>query len=242
MPSCFFVGENEIKKLTVKLVIFDFDGTLGDTRHNIVVTMQQVMRLLGLAVADEQTCASTIGLPLSSCFSTIYKGMTDEEAEHCAEAYRQYFFENAKRLVPQSFPHVKETLTALKQQRLSMAIASSRTSRSLLGFVNDMGFAPYISHVVGCEDVAHPKPHPESVRRILSAMGGIDAAEAIMVGDMPVDIHMGQAAGTRTCAVTYGNASRDELTATKPDYMIDDISQLIAIIERHDLQHMSTTM
>ena len=48
--------------MNIRLIIFDFDGTLGDTRHNIVLTMQQTMVELHLPVADEAACAATIGL------------------------------------------------------------------------------------------------------------------------------------------------------------------------------------
>ena len=216
--------------MATRLVIFDFDGTLGDTRQNIVMTMQQVMRRLGLAVADERTCAATIGLPLADCFRRIYDGMDAREAERCAEAYRQFFFANAKRLVPQPFPHVLETMGALARKGVAMAIASSRTSRSLEGFVTDMGFRRYIGYVVGCEDVAHPKPHPEPVIRVLEALH-FAPEEAMVVGDMPVDIMMGAAAGVCTCAVTYGNGTREELSAAQPDFMIDSLAELFGLLQ-----------
>lgn len=54
--------------MNIRLIIFDFDGTLGDTRHNIVLTMQQTMVELHLPVADEAACAATIGLPLEDCW------------------------------------------------------------------------------------------------------------------------------------------------------------------------------
>jgi len=50
------------------------------------------------------------------------------------------------------------------------------------------------------------------------------------VGDMPVDIMMGNAAGAHTCAVTYGNASREELIASGADYLIDDMSELLSLV------------
>ena len=52
----------------IRLVVFDFDGTLGDTRRNIVLTMQDTLRRLGLPLAGEEECAATIGLPLPECF------------------------------------------------------------------------------------------------------------------------------------------------------------------------------
>jgi phosphoglycolate phosphatase len=210
---------------SIRLVIFDFDGTMADTRHNIVITMQRMMRELGMSVADDETCASTIGLPLKDCFRKIFPELTDEGAEHCAETYRQIFFANAKDLVPNLFPHVQETIDLLYAHHIKMAIASSRTSASLLGFIREMNLTDKIAMVVGSDEVTHHKPHPEPVNVILSALD-VPAPEAIVVGDMPVDILMGAAAGTHTCAVTYGNASKEELSSAGAEFLIDNMSEL----------------
>ena len=215
--------------MNIRLVIFDFDGTMADTRHNIVLTMQRVMWELGMPVADEDTCASTIGLPLKDCFRKIFPELTDDGAEHCAETYRQIFFANAKSLVPNMFPHVQETIDLLHAHRVQMAIASSRTSASLLGFIREMHLTDKIVMVVGSDEVTHHKPHPEPVNVILSALD-VPASETFVVGDMPVDILMGSAAGTHTCAVTYGNASAEELSAAGADFLIEDMAELANIV------------
>ena len=62
------MGTDVIRDMSIKLIIFDFDGTLGDTRRNIVVTVQDVMKELNLPLQDEHVCASTIGLPLKGCY------------------------------------------------------------------------------------------------------------------------------------------------------------------------------
>ena len=215
--------------MNIRLVIFDFDGTMADTRHNIVITMQRVMRELGMPVADEETCASTIGLPLKDCFRKIFPELTDDGAEHCAETYRQIFFANAKSLVPSMFPHVQETIDLLHAHRIRMAIASSRTSASLHGFIREMRLTGKIAMVIGSDEVSHHKPHPEPVNVILSELG-VPASETLVVGDMPVDILMGSAAGTHTCAVTYGNASAEELSTAGADFLIGDMAELATIV------------
>lgn len=70
----------------MKLIILDFDGTLGDTRSFIVHTMQQTLRELNLPLRTETQCAATIGLPLKQCFTSMLS-MTDEMGERCAEVY-----------------------------------------------------------------------------------------------------------------------------------------------------------
>ena len=106
---------------------------MADTRHNIVLTMQRVMRELGMPVADEETCASTIGLPLKDCFRKIFPELTDDGAEHCAETYRQIFFANAKSLVPDMFPHVQETIDLLARLRREVPGIHIRTTL-MVGF------------------------------------------------------------------------------------------------------------
>ena len=214
--------------MNIRLIIFDFDGTLGDTRHNIVLTMQQTMVELHLPVADEAACAATIGLPLEDCFKQIYPNLTDDSIIKCAAVYRHIFEINKKKLIPAMFPHVKETLHRLHQQGYVLTVASSRSSASLNDFLHDMDIAVYISYVVGADDVTHAKPDPEPVLKTLMALH-VPAHEVLVVGDMPVDIMMGRNASTRTCAVTYGNASRHQLEAAGADFIIDDLAELIKI-------------
>ena len=61
---------------------------------------------------------------------------------------------------------------------------------------------------------------------------GCHADEALVVGDMPVDILMGRHAGARTCAVTYGNATREQLTEARADVVIDDMQELLQVVGR----------
>ena len=148
----------------------------------------------------------------------------------CAKTYREIFEINRKQLVPKLFPHVKETLEALFERGVGMTIASSRQSRSLNGFLNDMEIAGFISYVVGADSVTMAKPHPEPVLKTLAAMG-VPPEEALVVGDMPVDILMGKRAGTMTCGVIYGNSSRKELEEAGADHIIDDLPTLLEIIQ-----------
>lgn len=130
--------------MNIQLIIFDFDGTLGNTRHNIVLTIQQTMEELHLPVADEAACAATIGLPLEDCVRQIYPNMTDDSIIESATVYRHIFEINKKKLEPTLFPHVKETLQELHLQGYMLTVTSSHSSASLNGFLHDMDIAAYI--------------------------------------------------------------------------------------------------
>ena len=213
-----------------KIIILDFDGTLGDTRMNIVKTLQQTLEQFSLPVADEAECAATIGIPLFDAFLQLVPSLTREQAQECVELYRDIFEVNKKMLLPKLFPHVLDTMRQLHSKGIILTIASSRSNVSLHDFVREMGLQPYVSYVIGAEDVTHAKPQPEPVLKTLSHFG-LNAGDALVVGDMHYDILMGKNAGAKTCGVTYGNATRQQLEESGADYIIDDFAQLFNIVD-----------
>ena len=217
--------------MSIKLIIFDFDGTLGDTRRNIVTTMQMTIKELQLPSRTEAECAATIGLPLAGCFRTLFPDIQEELIPRCAETYRRIFNENLRKITPEAFPGVVKTLKTLKEQGLTLTIASSRSRNSLTELTRDMGIADYISYLIGADDVKEAKPKPEPVLKTLAAMQ-FAASETLVVGDMAVDIQMGANAGAKTCGVTWGNGSREDLNEAGADYIIDSMEELIDIADK----------
>ena len=231
--------------MCVKLIILDFDGTLGYTRRNIVMTMQDVMRELNLPLQDEHVCASTIGLPLKGCYAQMFPQLNADELDRCAEVHRRCFTENLKKITPMPFPQVKETLEVLRNHGICLAIASSRTSESLRDLLGRMGIDSLFSCIIGAQDIVHAKPDAEPVLKILDILGFM-ADETLVVGDMDVDILMGANAGTKTCGVTWGNGTREalgsaalhrkELNEAGADFIIDRMEELIDILYTKEKQ------
>ena len=214
------------------LIIFDFDGTLGDTRQNIVKTMQMTIAELRLPNRSEEECASTIGLPLAGCFKALFPDIQDDIIDQCAETYRRIFNENLRNIQPQAFPGVVETLSMLHQKGFTLTIASSRSHNSLTELTQNMGIADYICYLLGADDVKEAKPQPEPVLKTLAAMH-FKASQTLVVGDMAVDILMGVHAGAKTCGVTWGNGTIKELQEAGADYIIDSMEDLINLPYYH---------
>ena len=226
------MGTNGIRNMSIKLIIFDFDGTLGDTRRNIVTTMQMAIKEMQLPERSEAECASTIGLPLAGCFKTLFPDIQEELIPlipRCAETYRRIFNENLQKITPEAFPGVVKTLKTLKEQGLELTIASSRSRNSLTELGHNMGITDYISYLIGADDVKEAKPKPEPVLKTLAAMH-YTANETLVVGDMAVDILMGANAGAKTCGVTWGNGTREEFKEAGADFIIDRMEELIRIV------------
>ena len=213
------------------LIIFDFDGTLGDTRRNIVTTMQMTINELQLPYRSEDECASTIGLPLAGCFKTMFPDLQESFLLRCAETYRRIFNDNLLTIKPKAFPGVVATMSALKERGYTLTIASSRSRNSLKELTHDMGIADYISYILGADDVKEAKPKPEPVLKTLADMH-FNAGETLVVGDMAVDILMGANAGAKTCGVTWGNGSREELENAGATFIIDRMEEILEIVEK----------
>lgn len=213
----------------MKLIIFDFDGTLADTRGYIVATMHKTMRQLGLPLRPAEECAATIGLPLKGCFQQLYPGIQDAEAELYMATYRRLFDKDRDASSVDLFPGVKETLQNLKKKGYLLSIASSRTTRTMVQMLEEKELVSPFSLFIGVTEVQNAKPHPEPVLKTLEALE-VPASEALVVGDMPVDILMGSRAGAHTCGVTYGNSTRSELLEAGADYIIDSFTELESLL------------
>ncbi len=215
--------------MNIKLVIFDFDGTLMDTRKPIIMAKQETMRQMGLAVADEQTCAETIGLSSKLGFAHTYPDLSDEMLDLCVQNYRKYFEEIIKTEPPTLFAGVVDMLNKLKENGIVCTIATSRNGKSVREFLDQMKIANYFSYVLAAEDTTLLKPNAEPVIKTLHDLG-YDKEQTLVVGDMPFDILMGKNAGVYTCGVTYGNSDRDGLLEAGADFVIDGMGELMDIL------------
>ena len=230
----------------MKYIIFDFDGTIGDSQSLIVKTLQDTMRARKLEVKSEEACAKTIGLRLDEAFVALF-GMSDEEGLECAATYREIFLDNKKTMIVQPFPHVIDTLRELHRRGYILGMASSRNHCSLDGYVKQMQLENIFSSIVAGDDVEHVKPAPDMVFEALGEMLGMKnpgasaedvlnpvtsaedvkdvLAETLVVGDMNFDVDMAHNAGCKACAVTYGNGTREQLASA--EFIIDDFAELL---------------
>jgi len=213
----------------IKAILFDFDGTLADTVEGIILTMRHTLIEMGLPAPSDAEMVQTIGLPLWRSLQ-IVGGFTDEKTtEEAVETYRRLFptfeLEHIK-----MFPKVVENVKLLKNRGLRLAICTSRGAGSLTRILTRYGIFDEFETMVTASDNLPSKPAPDMVLVLLDRMG-LNPDEAIVVGDTTFDICMGNAAGCRTCAVTYGNHSREQLTELNPTWIVDDFQEVADVIQ-----------
>ena len=181
---------------------------------------------MGLPEADPVAIAKTIGLPLTECFR-IATAAPDNQVEEAAAIYRDIFPSLALDHIT-LFPGVLDTLAKLHRLGITMAIVSSRHHMSLDPLMTSLGITRYIplDHAYGEDETLRPKPAPDLALKAMDSLG-IEGSQTLVVGDTIYDLQMGAAAGCRTCGVTYGNQSRQQLLAANPDHLIDTFPALL---------------
>lgn len=214
----------EIKK--AKNLIFDFDGTLVDTAPLIVSTMQATIREMGLPPKSDEECRATIGLRLEEIPSVLWNGGEGLSTKFAA-TYRRLFDELKRPIKVECFAGVDEGLRKLRAHGYGIAIAGSRSHKSLDEYVSDFGWGGLLDAVIGGNDVEHGKPAPDAVYVICNRLGW-NPEECLVTGDAIYDILMGKNAGSMTCGVAYGNQTREQLMCANPDWIVDKFNELVS--------------
>lgn len=212
------------KKMSIRTILFDLDGTLIDTNQLIHASFIHTFNQYNLSFTENEIMAFN-GPPLAETFKKIdpmrAEEMIDTYCEHNHRVHDQYV---------KVFPKVVETLEQLKNLEVKMGVVTTKMKEGVqLGLAaTDIGH--YFDSIITLNDVKRPKPDPEPV---LKAMGELDAnAETtIMVGDNFHDIESGRNAGIKTAGVAWSQKGKQHLLAYNPTYMLEEMTDLLRYVE-----------
>jgi HAD superfamily hydrolase (TIGR01549 family) len=213
---------------TADLVIFDFDGTLADSKALLSALVVRSLAESGLDVVAPERIGRLIGLPLLEVLAAA-SGERPESLREVAALYRRHAATPEVIAAFRLFPGARATLERLAGDGKRLAIATSKSRAITERILDSLGLGALILTVVGGDCVAEGrgKPHREAVDLALSRAGAC-RERALVVGDTTYDIEMGRSAGVVTIAATYGMHDRATLAAAGPACFIDDIAQLVA--------------
>src|SRR3989338_823838 len=214
--------------IALDVIMFDVDGTLVDSAADIVKAMNYTLRLLGMSERPPSTIASYIGtgvkdLVKKSLWRRAAAGLVEKGVAVFSDYYMEHSAEKSK-----LYPHVKETLEYFKDKR--KFILTNRYTKFADTTLREFGIREHFEEIIGGDDESCLKPSACVLDRALPGFK-IERAKAIMIGDMTIDIQTGKNSRIKTCWVTYGLGKREDVVKLKPDYIIDDIIELKAIIK-----------
>lgn len=210
--------------MKINTLLFDLDGTLINTNELIIESFLHTLNKYYPDKYKREDIFPFIGPTLYETFESI----NPEKMEEMVQIYRKFNHEQHDKLVTE-FETVFETIQTLKEKGFKLGIVTTKIRTTVNMGLKLTKLDQFFDVVVTLDDVEHAKPNPEP---IFKALEQLDAKpeEAIMVGDNHHDIGAGKNAGTKTAGVAWSIKGRDYIESFQPDYVLDKMSDLLAIV------------
>ncbi|HLW79421.1 MAG TPA: HAD-IA family hydrolase [Terriglobia bacterium] len=215
----------------IRLVIFDLDGTLIDSKQDLVASVNAMRQAMGLGLLPEEVIASYVGRGVATLIRrALANGAPDEVGDETVSRATQFFLDYYwihKLDHTVAYSGVAEALDHLAGRKLAVLTNKPVVfSRAILA---DLGLAPHFCFIYGGNSFAAKKPDPAGVIRLMADTGSTPA-QTMIVGDSDTDVLTGRNAGVWTCGVNYGLAPQT-LESSPPDVIIDDLRELPRLLD-----------
>ncbi len=208
----------------MKLLIFDLDGTLIDSKLDLVHSVNAARGLMGLPVISEELVASYVGngapvLMRRALGPDASEADVQRALEYFLNYYREHMLDNTR-----LYPGVQEALDRLHQAGSKLAVLTNKPARFSRAIVEGLGLGGHFFRVYGGNSFAQKKPDPIGIETLLSE-SGVARNLTIMVGDSGVDVQTARNAGVKACGVTYG-FQPESFDQNPPDLLVDNMEAL----------------
>lgn len=212
--------------MTVKLAVFDCDGTLVDGQAAVCEAMESAFAFAGLASPPRPLIRRIVGLSLPQAVRHLAPEAAEEQQRLVVEAYKEAFrtARTSGTLEEPLFDGIAELVDRLVAQGWALGVATGKSDRGLVACLTGHGL---IDRFVTLQTAdRHPsKPHPAMLEAALFEAGA-SAAHAVMIGDTVYDIDMARAAGVRAIGVDWGYHTPEELLESGAELVVSTAAQL----------------
>ena len=224
---------------SIRLVIFDLDGTLIDSRLDLVHSVNAALRHIERPELADDVIASYVGDGAPILIQRALGAEAGDETlvrrglEFFLSYYREHKLDHTT-----VYPGIAQALSAIQgssngtpnspnQTPRKLAVLTNKPVNPSRAIVDALGMGQFFAQVYGGNSFATKKPDPEGARKLLEE-SGVKPEQAAIVGDSHVDVCTGRNAGLWTVGVTYGFAPR-ALANETPDVLVDSAQELGAV-------------
>jgi phosphoglycolate phosphatase len=212
--------------MNIQLAIFDLDGTLIDSKKDLVDSVNATRAHAGLAPLEDHVVASYVGNGAPVLIRRAFPDVTDEEHARLLRYFLDYYREHMLDATT-LYPGVREALDRLHASDVALAVLTNKPVRFSVGLLEGLGVDMHFFRVYGGNSFEQKKPDPIGIRMLMEESGA-PSGRTLMVGDSSVDILTARNARVASCGVKWG-FQPETFLATPPDYLIADMRELLDI-------------
>ena len=207
-----------------KNLIFDFDGTIVDSKECSIVATQKSFKERGLEEPTVNLIEYYMGIPIEKSFSLMSSvDLDDHQLEALIKTFRQNYKEVESSYL-KLYKHMTEQLQSLSKDKQLFVVSSKKTD-VLIRNLEILDIDHLFTEVIGSDKVNHYKPSPDGINYILNKYQ-LENEETIYIGDAIFDMQMANSAKVASCAVTWGTHSIEELKSENQTYIIHEVTEL----------------
>lgn len=221
--------------IEAELIIFDLDGTLVDSVPDLTAATDATMRELGYPERGEAAVRNWVGNGIiklaERAISNDLDGSVDDATLDAAMPVfkKHYHAVNGQHSLP--YPTVVETLTELKARGFRLACVTNKAEAFTLQLLESLQLLSFFEIITSGDSLPEKKPHPMPLQHNMNELG-FDTSNSLMIGDSRSDVKAARAAGVPVIAVSYGYNHGLDIRGEKPDYVIDQMKELLNLVKR----------
>jgi len=217
------------ERRTMRAFVFDLDGTLIDSKMDLVHSVNAMLRKTGRAELPTDLIASYVGHGAPRLIaSALGPASSEEQRREGLAIYLEHYHEHKLDLT-RAYPGVVEALRALAG--IPMAVLTNKPTKMSVEILEGLKLAQFFRAVYGGDSFATKKPDPAGALAVLKELGA-SPAESAMVGDSDVDIETARNAGMLAVGVSYGFGEHDP-EKQPADIYLDSLVELVEMAKNH---------
>jgi len=225
----------------IKMVVFDMAGTTVNENMIVYKTLQTAINQRGFDFTLDQVLAEGAGKEKMDAIKAVLSVYANTQDSQLTDTIYQNFITmlasaySTAEITPQE--NAAELFRDLKKRNILVVLNTGYNKETAQSLISKLGWQPgvQIDGLITATDVQHSRPSPDMIQLAMDQFGISNPLEVIKVGDSIIDIEEGVNAGCGfSIGITTGAHTRQQLETVSPDYILDDLIELLPIVDKEN--------